>query len=51
MVSLPYGFAIGGEGGDATAHRGRADVARAETGDGGGAVRRFLGGGNAGQNE
>ena len=36
-------LAVGGEGGDAAAHCGGADVARAETGDGRGVVGRLLG--------
>ena len=43
MVILPLAFAIGRDGGDAAAHGGRADVARAEPGNGGGIIRGLLG--------
>ena len=42
IVILPIGSLVRGDGGNAAAHRGRADVARAEAGDGGGVIGSLL---------
>ena len=44
MVSLARRLVVRGNGGDTAAHRGGADVARAQSGDGGGIIRCLLGG-------